>query len=226
MNAQNGDEFSREKLIKKHRNFIAKVSSVTCGRYLTWENDEELSIALIAFNESIDAFDTEESIKFTSFAQTVIKRRLIDYFRSQGKYRNEILSSSSKETDELESGINAQSISNYDDSITQENLALLIDEYKTQLAEYSIDIHDLPKVSPKHRDTRESLMKTAQTLVKNQEMVNYLRKYGQLPVKQLCQETGLSRKVLERGRKYIISLVVILIEPSLSPLKKFSNFPR
>ncbi|MEG6616981.1 RNA polymerase sigma-I factor [Peptococcaceae bacterium 1198_IL3148] len=223
--AKNGDGLARDKLLKKHYNFIAKVSSVICGRFLTWENDEELSIALIAFNEAIDAYDTESSVKFTSFAHTVIKRRLIDYFRGQKKYQNEVLASPTNDIDELDAGINCQSMAEYADNTTQENLVLLIERFKNQLATYNIDINQLPQAAPKHRDTRASLMKAAQALVADQEMVKYLQQYGQLPIKKLCQQTGLSRKVIERGRKYIISLFIILTEPTLSPLKHFTNFP-
>lgn len=223
--AKNGDNYSREKLLKKYHSYITKVSSVICGRFLTWENDEELSIALIAFNEAIDAYDTEGSAKFTSFAQTVIKRRLIDYFRSQGKYRNELLASPSEDINELDSGVISQSLSKYIEHTSQENLAFLIEQYKARLAEYNIDIHELPQISPKHSERRESLMRAARTLVADREMANYLKHYGQLPVKKLCEATGSSRKVIEKGRKYIISLVVILTDPILSPLKHFTNFP-
>lgn len=223
--AQKGDHHSREKLLKKHHNYIAKVSSVICGRFLTWENDEELSIALIAFNEAIDAYDTEGSVQFTSFAQTVIKRRLIDYFRSQKKYRNELLALPSDDMNELESGINSQSLSEYNEGTAQDNLAFLIEQYRIRLTEYNIDLHELPQVSPKHNDRRKSLMRAAKALVADQEMAKYLKQYGQLPVKKLCEATGLSRKVIEKGRKYIISLVVILTDPTLLPLKHFTNFP-
>lgn len=221
--AQKGNLLCREKLIKKHYNFIARVCSKVCNRYLNWENDDELSIGLLAFNEAIDAFDSESNIKFTTFAGGVIKRRLIDYFRKQAKYDNEILPSEHEEKNELEAGINAKSVSIYQESITRENLANLIEYYKESLKEYGIDLDLLPEVSPKHRDTRQSLVKAAGILVDDQEMLTYLKRYGQLPVKLLCESTGLSRKVFERGRKYIIATALILSDPLLAPLRHFAN---
>jgi len=44
-------------------------------------------------------------------------------------------------------------------------------------------------------------------------------------VKELCKGTGYSRKVIEKGRKYIIALTLILTEPELSGLKHFTTFP-
>jgi len=221
--AQKGDPLSREKLIKKHYHFIAKICSKVCKRYLIWENDDELSIGLLAFNEAIDAFDTAGDVKFSTFAGVVIKRRLIDYFRNQAKYEKEILSSKSEETNELEAGINAQSINSYNDGKNRENLANIIEYYKNLLDEYGIDINILPEVSPKHRDTRENLLKAAVVMCRNQDMLDYLQKYGQLPVKLLCESTGLSRKVIERGRKYIIAMTLILSDPLLGSLKRFTN---
>lgn len=52
---ENYDYFAN--FIRAHKAFITKVSSKICSRYLTWDKDDELSIALIAFNEAIDNFD-------------------------------------------------------------------------------------------------------------------------------------------------------------------------
>jgi DNA-directed RNA polymerase specialized sigma subunit len=52
LSARNGDRGAREKLIQEHRDFIAGTSSKICRRYLVWDNDDELSIALLAFNEA------------------------------------------------------------------------------------------------------------------------------------------------------------------------------
>ena len=222
--AQKGDPLCREKLIKKHYHFIAKICSKVCKRYLIWENDDELSIGLLAFNEAIDAFDTAGDVKFSTFAGVVIKRRLIDYFRHQAKFEKEVLSSTFEEKNELKTGINAKSLSLYNDDQTKENLAGIITYYQGLLVGYGIDIGQLPEVSPKHRDTRENLLQAAIVLSRNPDMLDYLQKYGQVPVKLLCASTGLSRKIIERGRKYIIAITLILSDPILSPLKRFTNF--
>ena len=51
-----GNVLIREEFIQNHKPFIVKVSSELCKRYLTWGHDEELSIALVAFNEAIDSY--------------------------------------------------------------------------------------------------------------------------------------------------------------------------
>ncbi|RYD02369.1 hypothetical protein N752_23855 [Desulforamulus aquiferis] len=74
--AKNGEEKAREELIRNHRDYIIKVSSRICKRYLCWENDDELSIALLAFNEAIDCYEFNQRASFSSFAYTVIHHRL------------------------------------------------------------------------------------------------------------------------------------------------------
>lgn len=86
--AKSGDPLAREELISSHKAFIARVSSKVCRRFLAWDNDDELSIALLAFNEAIDSFDLHGEASFHSFVQMVIRRRLVDYFRKEGKNIN------------------------------------------------------------------------------------------------------------------------------------------
>lgn len=77
----------REKFISENKSFIYKVASSICKRKLEWENDDELSIALIAFNKSIDTYN-EDKGNFFSYAKMLIKNALIDYFRKQSKTIN------------------------------------------------------------------------------------------------------------------------------------------
>jgi len=221
--AQQGNQQTREWLIAKHKKYILQTCSSICNRYLSWENDEELSIGLLAFNEAIDAYDIKINTKFTTFAYLVIKKRLIDYFRSQDKYKSELLITSS-DTDELEILNNKEAVANFAENNSLENLSLLIEYFKNKLETYAIDINELPEFCPKHSDSRETLQKVSHTLINNPNLLNHLLRYKQLPIKELNLATGQSRKVLERGRKYIIALTLIFIEPQLTPLRKFSKF--
>ena len=48
-------------------------------------------------------------------------------------------------------------------------------------------------------------------------------RYKLLPVKELESMTGTSRRVLEKGRKYLIAIVIILSDPRFYPLKSFAQ---
>jgi len=45
----------------------------------------------------------------------------------------------------------------------------------------------------------------------------YLERTGRLPLQELELATGLSRKVLERGRKYVLALSLIFAHPEEFP---------
>ncbi|HYF78723.1 MAG TPA: sigma-70 family RNA polymerase sigma factor, partial [Symbiobacteriaceae bacterium] len=87
--ARRGDEQARNDLIRQYTPLVLRVGSQVSGRYLQVGRDEEVSIGMIALNEAIDRFDADRGASFISFAEMVIKRRLIDYYRRQ-KGRSEI----------------------------------------------------------------------------------------------------------------------------------------
>ncbi|PKM79684.1 MAG: hypothetical protein CVU88_05275, partial [Firmicutes bacterium HGW-Firmicutes-13] len=88
LQAVNGNLNSREQLIEKNRPFILREASRFCNRFLEWGRDEELSIALMALNEAIDAYRKEDG-QFEALARLVIKRRIIDYFMIETIQMNE-----------------------------------------------------------------------------------------------------------------------------------------
>jgi len=77
-----GNHQLREEFISEYKPFILKVTSNATGKYIDTRNSDEFSIALSAFNEAIDKFDIEKGYNFFLFSEQVIRRRLIDYSRS------------------------------------------------------------------------------------------------------------------------------------------------
>ncbi|TGE37296.1 RNA polymerase sigma-I factor [Desulfosporosinus fructosivorans] len=223
--AQSGDMLIREELIRSHKAFISRVSSKICNRYLTWDNDDELSIALIAFNDAIDTFDPDGGASFYSFVHMVIHRRLVDYFRKEGKHQHLSLSPMNPEDEEL---------SRYDSNTSQfqyqeiENTAVfaeVVENYVHVLSDYNVTLDDLVKVSPKHRDSKETLLRVVLALSSEPNLMTHLKIHRLLPIKELELLTGVKRKVLEKGRKYLIALALVLYEPEFHPLKNFMQIP-
>ncbi|MDO7787371.1 RNA polymerase sigma-I factor [Desulforamulus aquiferis] len=222
--AKNGEEKAREELIRNHRDYIIKVSSRICKRYLCWENDDELSIALLAFNEAIDCYEFNQRASFSSFAYTVIHHRLTDYFRKNpAKYEMLLAEEQGCSEDRIFSILEQKSHHSYQDRIKQENMAETIELYQQQLRSYDITLEDLVRCSPRHRDTREKLMQVAMTVAHDPDLLGFLKNYSKLPAKILVERTGLSNRVLEKGRKYIIATVILLTDPNLSVLKRFTK---
>ena len=88
--AKAGDGRAREQILQDYRPFYLRVASGSCRKYLVLGRDDEASIAMIAFNEAIDSYNVDGGASFLSFAEIVIKRRMVDYFRRQSKKADEI----------------------------------------------------------------------------------------------------------------------------------------
>ena len=76
------DEEKLEQLIHKCEFFIMKTASKVSKRYISKE-DDEFQIALLGFSEAVQEYEMDKGS--FSYAELVMRRRLIDYFRSQTK---------------------------------------------------------------------------------------------------------------------------------------------
>ncbi|MBO8170145.1 MAG: RNA polymerase sigma-I factor [Thermoanaerobacteraceae bacterium] len=224
LEAKANNSMAREKLINLYREDITAFSSSVCGRPLDWKNDDELSIGLIAFNEAIDNFELHKGMKFWNYARMVIHRRLIDYFRREARWKQRAVVSLEDE-DVMVKQETRQSWESFMREESSRELAAMVASFQESLAEFKISLDALIKSSPKHRDTKINLMKTALTIKENPELLQKLMRKKRLPIKELRKLTGQSRKVLESGRKYIIALVLILTREEFGPMRNFINFP-
>jgi RNA polymerase sigma factor len=199
------DPSEREKLIEEYTPFIIKQVSHFANKYIDEQNSDELSIGLIAFNEAIDSFDITKG-SFLNFSSLIIKRRIIDFLRQNQNVTYPLDVYPERESD-----------------YEIENRRLEMLSFVNLLSLYGIEIEDLVRQSPKHRETRKLALKIARTICENEHLLSYLKKTKTLPVKELIELLRISRKSIEKYRKYIIALVIILSE-DLPILKEYINF--
>lgn len=214
---QQGQEQVREELLKQYLPFIIKTTSQTCRRYVRLGEDDEVSVALIAFNEALDKYDCLQQTSFLSFAETVIKRRIIDYFRKNKKVGQEIPWSSLKQNTEEETVYLLDQLtwekacSNYSEEEIKAIRREEILDYQKRLAEFGITLSDLVEVSPKHEDARKTAFEVAGKVYQNEHYRQHLFRTKSLPLKELEREVRVSRKTLERQRKYVIAVTLVLM---------------
>ncbi|HEX7057479.1 MAG TPA: RNA polymerase sigma factor SigI [Bacilli bacterium] len=208
-----GDVRLRNQVIADYQPYIAKVTSKFCKRYIDPARDDEFSVALDAFNEAINKFSAEAGASFLSFAETVIRRRLIDYIRKEQRFSRQVPYSAFEVEDDEDSFVNpveiAQSLERYK---AEQNVAarrLEIEELSASLAQYGISFQELVRISPKHSDSRRLLVQIGSILSNNDELLSQLRNKKMLPIKELLEKVDISRKTLERHRKYIIAIALI-----------------
>lgn len=210
--ALDGQKDAREQLLQHCLPFVERVASATCGRGIA-RTDEEFQIALLALNEAIDAYVTRRGT-FLHFAETVIRRRLIDSFRANSRKR-ELPFTAFDETDEdgnIQNTIEvASALSAYQREMEVARRAEEITRYTEELKQYGIDFFDLIHASPKHVDAREHALFAARQVVCDEDLRARFVKTKALPLKQLAPRVAVSRKTLERQRDYIVAVVVLLL---------------
>ncbi|MCS0672471.1 RNA polymerase sigma factor SigI [Cytobacillus firmus] len=208
---QQGDTALNNELIESYKPFIAKTVSSVCKRYIH-ESDDEFSIGLIAFNEAIQKYSPDKGSSLISFSEVLIKRRVIDYIRKQSKFQNLSFNGGSNlEDDDAGSAIEDElSIEDFRKKTDEELRKEEILQFTQILQEFDLTFSDLIEQSPKHADARKNAMTVAKILVENDELKNILYDKKKLPIKQLESYVSLSRKTIERNRKYIIAISLIL----------------
>jgi RNA polymerase sigma factor len=212
--AQLGNEQARETLIREYTPFILRVASNCCNRYLVMGEDDEASIGLLAFNEAIDKYSDDKGTKFLTFAEVVIKRRLTDFYRKERKFTNNVLSLSNFHDEEnqdqevLFQVEEANKVYQLEQEAFYKKQEIL--QFAKTLANFDISLSELVKLSPKHQDARVRAYEVAQIITQDKELLNYFLQKKSLPLKKIEEKVNISRKTLERQRKYIIALVLVL----------------
>lgn len=213
-----GNETLTNRLIQENKSFIKACAYASMHHYIT-ENDDAYSIALLGFLEAIDKYEATLG-SFSSFASLVIKRRLIDYLKSQAKYNKEISIEPIRMDGEIEKGQDPSSISMeirektakaYEENNTSVFKAKIeIEEMQKILGTYGFSFFDLTTCSPKANKTKKSCAIAVKTLLLTPELFASMRQTKTLPMKELQENSQVPRKILERHRKYIIAASEII----------------
>jgi RNA polymerase sigma factor len=207
---QKGDVLLQNELIRQYKPFIAKTVSGVCKRYIN-EQDDEFSIGLIAFHESIEKYSTEKGSSLLSFAELIIKRRVIDYIRKESRQITAKLDTNLDDEDTVQSKYEVEvSVDDFQKQLEQEHRRDEIEHYKTVLQQFDLSFKDLAENSPKHSDARENAMVVANTVIQNPDFKRALFEKKRLPIKDLEKHVQVSRKTIERNRKYIIAVCIIM----------------
>ena len=196
------DTLARERLIEQNMDFIRRCASRAAGRFVD-SHDDACSEAMIAFNDAVSAYRSERGA-FYPFAARSIYNRVTDLLRRESRSAVCVPFSampSQEENTPFEIEDPKQAFS---------DAAFEIAAAKQELNALGVDFFDLPKVSPKAEKTKAACMQVIGYLLHEPLLLQAVHKTACLPGKTLMQELGVSSKVLERHRKYILAGLVIL----------------
>jgi RNA polymerase sigma factor len=207
------DEQKLDRLIAENEHFILRCTSLAARRYIT-KSDDEWSIALTAFAEAVRNYCFSKG-SFLFFAETVIRRRLIDFRRNINRYSIEIPvnpAAFSSDEDEEEEKIYSvrKAVKELAAQDTERPVKLEIEAANEAFKQYGFSFMDLSECSPRSEKTKSICAKTAAYILRNTVLVEEIRSSKQLPLKIIENNLKIPRKKLERHRKYIIAAVEIL----------------
>lgn len=198
--------------INEYESFIIKSASKATGKYITKSSDE-WSVSLSAFSQAIQNYSFEKG-NFLSFADLVIKRRLIDFLRIESRRNIETLVNPhifSDEFDEQQDDIKIKNQVMDKVAVTNDNsIKYEIEAINEQFAKYGFSFFDLSECSPKAVKTKNVCAKAVAYIIKNPILLEQLKISKTLPIKTIEKNVHLPRKVLERHRKYIIAAIEII----------------
>jgi RNA polymerase sigma factor len=210
---------NRDEFIESYKGFIYKTAQKICKKILSWENDDELSIALTAFNKACDTYNDKKG-DFFSYSKLIIKNSLIDFFRKSAHTPYLIFDEDNENSNYID---NKLSMDHY--AIEVENSARLqeITLFSSVLKKFKLDFNVLADSSPSHSDTRTTLLNIAFVCSKSENILNYINNKKLLPVKEICLLTGANKKMIEKWRRYILTLILILSSDDYPYIRSFLN---
>jgi len=220
---KDGDKYLKEKFIKDYIPFILNiVSGFYSSKMVDLKSSDEYSIVLMAFNEAIEKFDISRSRSFLKFAEMVIKKRMIDYFRKTSSIsRKEIPFSyfSNNNESEFEKKLN---MADLDQESGSYEFICEIRDFSKQLESFGLNIVNLPDYMPKHKDSRQMCIDIARKIIENKDILNKLKTKKYIHMKELSKIIDVHPKTVERNRAFIICLC-ILFDNDYANVKAYLN---
>ncbi len=202
------DMMKADALIRDYIPFIKKEASGFLSRICT-DQDDEFSIAMIAFHEAILGY-TKERGAFLSYAALAIKSRLIDFQRKESRHQGHI----SIYEEDAEDGLQlheqlADEKDHYEESVNLAATKQEIEELSAVMNTFGVTLTDVAEHSPKQERTLAACARAVRHARENRKLLEELLRTKKLPMAALAAGAGVDRKTLERHRKYVLAMLLI-----------------
>lgn len=182
--------------------FSLRVASKTCGCYIH-RSDEEAGIAQLALWEAIQKYIPHKG-SLLLFIGKVVRNRLIDFKRKQATQRRFLSGDFYPRIKEPDLDNQIEAI--IDDMARSQE----IDRLSKDLQSFGIVFKELPEYSPRQAKTRREAMTAAKQIAEDGELLAFLKTKKMMPIVLLETRYGISRKLLDRYRKYIITTALVI----------------
>ena len=202
------DPRKADELIRSYIPFIRSEAAKCISRVCT-EQDDEYSIALIAFHEAILGYERERGA-FLGYASMLIKSRIIDYQRREARHQGQVsIYAESGEDDRTILDEMADGRDHYEEAVNLEATKQEIAELSAVMGRFGVSFSDVADHSPRQERTLEACTRAIRWAAGDELLLEELLRTGKLPMARLVQGSGAERKTLERHRKYILAMLLI-----------------
>lgn len=199
--------YAADALIERYLPFIRSETAKFLKR-APEEQDDELSIAMLAFYEAAMGYKTGRG-SFVRLAAAAIRNRLIDHHRQERRHKG-ILSYHAPQQDREDPILDlvADEKDHTDELVIREAARAEITEYAQQLQAFDLSLTDIADNCPKQNRTLRTCMEAVQYVKEDPALLQQLLRSKKLPLNQICAQTGADRKTLERHRKYLMAALL------------------
>lgn len=201
------DSLAADELVRQYLPFIRSETAKHLRRPPK-DSDDELSIAMMAFHESVLAYDRGRGA-FLRFAATAIRNRIIDFQRSELRHRGQVSLQDTDGEDDRELAerldVGADPIAERTDrTAAREELV----HFSLELSRYGLSLTDIADNCPKQDRTLAACHRALRHARENPQLLQQAVNTGKLPITALAAGADVERKTLERHRKYMMAVLL------------------
>lgn len=203
------DMAAADEMIRAYMPFIRKETAKFLKRPLVEENDDELSVAMIAFYEAILDYSILRG-SFLHFAALHIKSRLIDHTRKESRHRG-VVSIDHPASEEEDAPLRdklADPDDPLDEGMMRDATRLEIEEFAASIRAFGIQLSDVADQCPKQARTLEACRIALAYAKDTPQIMDEFLRTKRLPLALIAAGSGVERKTLERHRKYMVALLL------------------
>ena len=201
------DSHAADELIAAYMPFIKSETAKFLNRSPD-QSDDELSIAMFAFYESIRNYSKLRG-SFLKFAALQIRNRLIDNYRKEKRNKGQIsLDITEDDKPDLKDTIRDEH-DKYAENELREATKQEIEELSAQMQSFGVSMSDVADNSPRQRRTLEICRKAIAYARKNPDILEEFLRTKRVPLAKLAEGAQVERKSLERHRRYLVAVLLI-----------------
>lgn len=207
--AAKADAQKADDLIRAYIPFIRSEATKFMTRLCT-DQDDEFSIAMMAFYEAVMGYERERGA-FLGYAAMLIRSRLIDYSRKEARHQGHLSLHEANGSDDDRTLMDTLSDEgdHFELSATREATRQEIEELSGIMAQFQVSFADVADNCPKQERTLSSCTAAVRYAIQNPEIFDTLLRTKKLPLAKLADGAGVERKTLERHRKYILAMLLV-----------------